>query len=129
VKIDAACQRRAGSYANDPAVITKKGVRKKNSKLVNARISNVAPFPLAKKGEGAWLIATKPIKAGKEVFVSYGDDYWETTDIVHKLQNVPVSPLNQSSPNVKYGSIAIVDNSRDEKTGQVKIPRCRLRKV
>lgn len=129
VEYDATCHRRIGSYANDPAIVTNDGIVDSRLEKANARISQVAPLPLSEKSSGAWLIAKKPIKKGEEILVSYGDEYWESKDIVYKLQNVPVSKLKRTDKNVGYGSMALVNDSRDEKTGKVKIPKCRLRKV
>lgn len=52
-----------GRYANDPI---------KNT-LVNARLTN--------RNNVVEVRATKSIKAGKEIFISYGDDYWKSKQL------------------------------------------------
>jgi hypothetical protein len=64
-----------GRYPNDPIL--------KN--LVNARLSN------RRKVIEACVKATKPIKAGDEILVEYGDNYWKSKKffkLSHKLQRV-----------------------------------------
>lgn len=121
---DAACVRRVGSYANDPLVIRPSGARKANLEKLNARITPVAPFPLAEPGERAWLVALTPIKAKDEIMVLYGDEYWSKQDIVHGLSDVPVSRADfpdtvgvQNRPRAPIGE-----------DGEPQFPRCTLRK-
>jgi hypothetical protein len=72
---DAACLRNPPSFANDP----------KNKKKVNAIFK---PYDVRGRTQ-VWLQTRKTIKAGAEIFVDYGADYWKKMDnITYDLKTV-----------------------------------------
>jgi hypothetical protein len=85
---DSACVRNAPSYAND----------KKNHANVK-----FAPDKGSRKTKvDVWFVTTKNIKAGQELFHSYGQLYWQSGPSVgaspHSLARVPVRAPNASGP-------------------------------
>ena len=82
--IDSACLRGAGAIANDArgAANNAKIVAKKiNTTIANRLNASRATGHLLRPNTNVLsLIATKPIKQGKEVFANYGADYWEHWD-------------------------------------------------
>jgi len=89
VVYDASCIRRVGSYVNDAADITQgegqQKIIKQNLTMVNAIILGNSPFPMQ---QGSWLMATKKIKKGDPILLSYGIEYWQDYDVKHKLMRV-----------------------------------------
>ena len=63
--IDSACRRGIGSMANG------RFRADGTSRVLNAHNAVVEP----RRAQGRWLRATKPIAAGGEIFVYYGDEY------------------------------------------------------
>ena len=53
-------------YANDAEGFKKVRGRRNNSTIYSS-----------KNGKSAYIAATRDIKAGEEIFVSYGDEYWD----------------------------------------------------
>lgn len=83
--LDASCNRGAGSYANDAATIRvapdgELVIQSQNRGAVNAYIDGYGLYPLDPSG---WLRASKPIPAGTEILLEYGEKYWRN---VHKVR-------------------------------------------
>jgi hypothetical protein len=68
--IDAACVREVGSLANDA-----RGSRFRNNARIWYRMRQVG----GRRKKEICLQATRPIKQGEEIFVSYGPEYWSAT--------------------------------------------------